>query len=357
MSNVIKKDTIDYGKIIKTLWEKKTVFFKVWPIIFVLSCIWILPQPRYYKCDVMLAPETSTDDVAGSLSSMASSFGIKFGSANNDAIYPELYPDLLSSNEFMIGVLETPIVTSDSSLSTDYYTYLVKHQKTNWLTQPFIDVVEYIKKVLSDKDGLATKAGSPKALNPFQLSEFDFNIVEMAKKKILCYVNKKTDVITITFTDQDPYIAAIMANSVKLHLQNYIIDYRTKKARVDVEHYQILSDSAYTEYELATKRYDKFCDHNQDLILQSAISKRDNLQKDMEQKFSTYTASKTQLEVMKAKLQEKTPAFTTLKSATVPIKPAGPKRMIFVAAMLILSTIITCFWLTRKECMKVFSAK
>ncbi|MBO5467378.1 MAG: chain-length determining protein [Prevotella sp.] len=356
MSDEIKKDTIDYGKIVRTLWEKKIVFLKVWPIIFVISCLWILPQPRYYKCDVMLAPETSTDDVAGSLSSMASSFGIKFGSANNDAIYPELYPDLLSSNEFMIGVLETPITTVDSSLATDYYTYLVKHQKPNWLTQPFVDAMEWLKRVLSDKDKYAN-AGSPKALNPFKLSEFDFNIVEIAKKKILCYVNKKTEVITITFTDQDPYIAAIMANSVKQHLQNYIIDYRTKKARVDVEHYQALSDSAYAEYELATKRYDKFCDQNLDLVLQSAISKRDNLQKDMEQKFSTYTASKTQLEVMKAKLQEKTPAFTTLKSATVPIKPAGPKRMIFVAAMLILSTVITAFWLTRKECMKVFSAK
>ena len=356
MSNIIKKDTIDYSKIIKTLWKKKKVFFKVWPIVFMLSCLWILPQPRYYKCDVMLAPETSTDDVAGSLSSMASSFGIKFGSANNDAIYPELYPDLLSSNEFMIGVLETPITTSDSSLTTDYYTYLVKHQKANWLTQPFVDAMEWVKRTLADKDKLAN-AGSPKALDPFKLSEFDFNIVEIAKKKILCYVNKKTEVITITFTDQDPYIAAIMANSVKQHLQNYIIDYRTKKARIDVEHYQVLADSAYTEYELATERYDKFCDRNQDLILQSTISKRENLQKDMDQKFATYTASKTQLEVMKAKLQEKTPAFTTLKSATVPIKPAGPKRMIFVAAMLVLSTIITATWLTRDEIVKVFAAK
>ena len=55
----------------------------------------------------------------------------------------------------------------------------------------------------------------------------------------------------------------------------------------------------------------------------------------------------TQLEAMKAKLQERTPAFTTLKSATVPIKPAGPKRMIFVAGMLILGTIVTSLWLVR----------
>ena len=42
-----------------------------------------------------------------------------------------------------------------------------------------------------------------------------------------------------------------------------------------------------------------------------------------------------------ASAQEKTPAFTTLKSAIVPVKPAGPKRMLFVAGMLILASVVT----------------
>ena len=64
----------------------------------------------------------------------------------------------------------------------------------------------------------------------------------------------------------------------------------------------------------------------------------------MQLKYNTYTAMCTQLEAMKAKLQERTPAFTTLKSATVPIQPAGPKRMIFVIGMLILATIVASAW-------------
>lgn len=349
------KDVIDFGKIAKILWNKKKLFFILWVIVFILSCIWIFPQPRYYKCEVLLAPEMSSEDVAGSLSSMASSFGLKLGGSNNDAIYPELYPDLLSSNEFIIDVLETKITTQDSSLTTDYYTYLVKHQKKNWLTQPFVNAKVWLKTLFSDKK--AGIAGSPKALDPFMLSEFDYNIVDNAKKKILCYVNKKTDVITISFTDQDPYISAIMANSVKQHLQNFIIKYRTHKARIDVEHYKQLADSTQKEYNKSVERYSRFCDSNNDVILQSAISERDKLENDMQLKLNAYTAMSTQLEASKVKLQEKTPAFTTLVSATVPIKPAGPKRMIFVAAMLILSTIITGIWLTRDECMKVFAAK
>ena len=47
------------------------------------------------------------------------------------------------------------------------------------------------------------------------------------------------------------------------------------------------------------------------------------------------------------KVQQETPAFTTLKSAIVPVKPAGPKRMIFVALMMILSTIATSIYILR----------
>ena len=48
----------------------------------------------------------------------------------------------------------------------------------------------------------------------------------------------------------------------------------------------------------------------------------------------------TQYQMAKAKVQERTPAFTLLKGAAVPIKPAGPKRMLFVAGMCLLAIIL-----------------
>jgi capsular polysaccharide biosynthesis protein len=55
-------------------------------------------------------------------------------------------------------------------------------------------------------------------------------------KKMVCEVDKKTNVITITVTDQDPLIAATVADSVQIYLQRAITEYRTKKARVDLEY-------------------------------------------------------------------------------------------------------------------------
>ena len=339
------KDIIDLGKIFKTLWTKKKVFFYVWPIVFVLSCIWVLPQPRYYRCDVSLAPEAVGDDMAGGLTSLASNFGINLGGGGTDAIYPMLYPDLMESNEFIVSLLNIRLNINDGNINTDYYTYLTKHQKKNWLTQPFKKASNAIKGLFSSKPKSGPSAG--KKLNPFMLSEYDYNLVESVKKKITCSVDKKTDVITIEVQDQDRIVCATLADSVRQRLQEFITNYRTSKARLDVEHYQHLADSAKVDYDKAMAKYSAYCDLNQDIILQTAISERDKLESDMQLKYNTYTAMCTQLEAMKAKLQERTPAFTTLKSATVPIKPAGPKRMIFIAGMLILGTIVASLWLVR----------
>ena len=325
-----KKDVIDLVEVFKLLKTKKKVFFIVLPIVFVLSCLYIFPQPRYYRCSVTLAPEATGENVAGGLSSLASQFGVNLGGASQDAIYPLLYPELVESNEFVIGLLGIKVTKLDKSLSTDYYTYMRKHQEKNPITAPFKYVMRKVTSCFKKKEntkGLRTGA----QMDPFRMSEKDASLLEKIVSNISCDVDKKTEVITIKVEDQDPLICATMADSVRVHLQDFITRYRTNKARIDVEHYE----------KLAVK--------SKDVTLQSFLSKRDELENEMQLKFNTYSAMRTQLEAMRAKLQEKTPAFTTLQCATVPVKPAGPKRIIFILGMCFLATFVTALWLARKQ--------
>lgn len=276
---------------------------------------------------------------------MASSFGINLGGNGNDAIYPLLYPDLMGSNKFIVSLFDIRVKTDDNTIDTDYYTYLTKHQKKNWLTAPFNKAKNTIVALFSEKKKNTSSTG--KNINAFRLSERDYNLVELVKKNITCDVDKKTDVVTITVRDHDCLVSAILADSVKQRLQNFIIEYRTSKARLDLNHYEELVSQAKKEYDASMAKYSQYCDANQDIVLQTSISERDKLEGEMQLKYNTYNALCTQLEATKAKLQERTPAFTTLKTATVPIRPAGPKRMIFVAGMLILGTIVTSLWLVR----------
>lgn len=346
------KDIIDLAKVYQLLKKKKKVFFIVLPITFVLSCLWIFPEPRFYKCDVTLAPEMTGEDLGGGLASVASQFGVNIGGgAGTDAIYPTLYPDVMSSNEFIISLLKIKVKTIDRSINTDYYTYMTKHQKKNWLKQPFKKMAGGVASLFVKKNASQSKSKGT-SMNAFQMSKKDYDLIQGLKQKITCNVDKKTEVITITVQDQDPLVSAIMADSVRQHLQNFITQYRTNKARIDVQHYLQLTKEAKKEYDASVLKYSSYCDANQDVQLQSFISKRDELENEMQLKFNTYSAVRTQLEAMKAKLQEKTPAFTILQNATVPVKPAGPKRMTFILGMCIMVSFITAFWLSRKEIFK-----
>lgn len=85
--------------------------------------------------------------------------------------------------------------------------------------------------------------------------------------------------------------------------------------------------------------------------------KLEDMENDMQMKFNTYTTINTQLEAAKAKVQERTPAFTMLKGASVPIKPAGPKRMLFVIFMLAVATLATTTYILRGDILKIIELR
>lgn len=149
-------------------------------------------------------------------------------------------------------------------------------------------------------------------------------------------VDKKNGVITIHTEAQDPLISKSLADSVSSKLQVFITNYRTQKARHDVEYYKALTAKTKADYEKARQLYGSYSDSNMDIVLESVRSKQADLENDMQLKFNAYTAMVTQLQAAEAKLRERTPAFTTLQGASVPIKPAKPRRMIFVLAITML---------------------
>lgn len=340
-----EQKSMDLKKIIKILWNKKKSFYKLWIWTFVLSCIWILPKPRYYSCEVGLAPEINGEGVGGGLSSIASSFGFNLGGiSGQDAIYPELYPELFDDPEFIVGLYNIHVVSKDGEISTDYYDYMKNYQKSDPLTYPFRLVINAAKKLFEDKEDVPAGDG----VNPFMMSKDDYDLMQNVMANISCYVDKKNNVITIKVQDQDPLICATMADSVKVHLQDFITGYRTSKAKEDVIHYQQARDSIEKEYDKARIAYSQYSDTHKDAILQIYQSQKEKLEMELSLKQTSLTAMETQLQASKVKLQEKTPAFTTLKNAMVPIKPAGPKRMLFVIGMLVLVSTIKGFILVKE---------
>lgn len=344
MTTIENSQDIDVKAIFKRIMLKWKQILIIVVLAVAISCLIILPVPRYYTCNVELAPELGSQiNAGGGLADIASSMGINLNSGMTiDAISPELYPDLLKSNNFVIHLIDCNVKSSDGKIDTTYYDYLENHQKRS----PMQKAVGAISKIFKSKKPLVTNADTQK-INPFKLTKEQDAVFNAIKSNIKCSVDKKTNVITISVTDQDPLIAATMSNAAMHQLQEFITRYRTRKARTDVMYYTKLVKEAKTSYEKARRQYGAFSDANMDVMLQSVKSKEEDLENDMQLKFNNYSGLRTQLQAAYAKLQERTPAFTVLTSASVPVKPAGPKRMIFVFGFTAISLLLSIVFFSR----------
>ncbi|MCR4604162.1 MAG: chain-length determining protein [Prevotella sp.] len=337
-------ETIDLGRMFHKLWARKKTFLKVWVITFIVASAYIVSLPRYYTSEIKLAPEIDNGMSEGSLGSLASSFGIDLGTmATSDAISPELYPELLGTNDFISLLFPMTVETQDKTLKTSYYNYLDKHQKSAW----WGGIIEGIKSIFPKDDD--TGGSSDSIVNPLNLSKRQSKIADFIKDRIGCAIDRKTSLITITVTDQDPRICATIADSIRIKLQDFIIEYRTRKARIDVDYYRQLVAESKQEYDQARIRFADYSDSHAYSVLENVNSKKTDLENDMQLKYSNYTAYNTQLQASMAKLQQRTPSFTLLQGASIPVKPAGPKRMIFVAVMLILASLVTAGRIIMKD--------
>ncbi len=327
-------EVIDLRIVAKKIWTERKLFYKVLPVVFVLSCVYIFSLPRYYTSEVKLAPETENSRAGGTLGSIAASFGFDISDMQtSDAITPLLYPDLMEDNAFVDNLLKIKVINQDGDINATYHDYLNSFQKKAWWVYP----INWLKSLLPKKED---EGGSKERHDPYYLSKNEDDILNAARDNIDVSIDKKTGVITIGVKAQDPLVCKTLADSIQTRLQYYITEYRTNKARIDYEYYKQLTAEAKQDYERLRQRYGAFVDGNVNIALQSVRLKAEEMESEMELKLSNYNTLNSQMLAAKAKIQERTPAFTVIKGAAVPVKPAGPKRMIFVAAMLFLASLV-----------------
>ena len=344
MSDNKELEVIDLRLMFQKIWQRKMLFVKVLPIVFILSCLYIICIPRYYTSDTKMAPEMENSMSGGTLGSIASSFGIDLGDMQTtDAITPLLYPDLMEDNKFVCDLFNIQVESQDGEIKTSYYEYLKKHQKSPWWSKTLAPV----KKLFAPKENSAVNKS--KQLNPYLLSRNDNAIIEKIRQDITLNTDKQTGVITINTKAQDALICKTLADSVRTKLQSFITDYRTSKARIDLDYYKKLMEEAKASYERARRLYGSYADANSEVVLESYRAKQNDLENDMQLKYNNYTAMVTQYQAAKAKVQERTPAFTMIKGASVPIKPTGPKRMIFVIGMMMLACMGCALYILRTD--------
>ena len=340
----MKKIEFDLQKYARAVWNDRK---KMCLYCFVSGCIGVLlafTTPKEYKASVLLAPESTTNNLSSNISSLASMVGIGLNFNSDDAIFPELYPDLIQSADFTIDLFDVPVTTSKGDTHT-YFEHITKYRSNALWEWPMVGLTKLLEAVMPKGNVTSTKRDANGTL---WISRQQEKAIKNISKIIDCQVDKKTEVISISVTDQDAFVAACITDTVKQHLQNAITDYRTRKARIDLNYFEEIFAEAKRSYMDARVRYAEFLDTNNDLIMQTVRVKEEQLKTEVELAEAVYTQASEQLQLAKAKVQEKTPAFCVIQSAYVPSRHTNTPKVVTLALFIFLGFALRSLLLWKK---------
>lgn len=356
-----KNHEIDIVAIVKKVLKDKWSLLVFFIIFAVLGVTVALMTPRTYSTDVVVAPELSSGSMPEGLSDIASMVGVDLNNGNKssvDAIYPQIYPDVISSNDFIVQLFNIPVTTEGAKNSKTYFDHITKDAKKGFWDYPKTWMGNIVKKITGKKD-TTNLADVSTVIDPVHLNKVQSDIRDAIRSQVTCVVDKKTNVITITAKDFDRFVSAEVADTVQKRLRNYIIEYRTKKFKQDVAYAQSLVDTAEAKYVKTRNAYTAFAEANTDVTQESFVTKRDEMENNMQMRYTNYTQALQQLQVAQAKLREHTPVFTVIQEASVPFKPSGTPRSLIVLGYVLAGLFFDAIWvlLLKQKFMRLFRKK
>lgn len=343
----MEEQEIDLVELARKLWSEKKLILKSCGWAAVIALVVGFSIPKEYTTTVTLAPEAGASGKSkrGGISALAGLAGIDLGDMQGvDALSPTLYPDIVKSVPFSVELLDVKVADIKGELNTTVYDYLKEHQKKAWWSYVFSAPFKGMEWVMKTIKGEEPKDTS-RVVNPFMLTREQNEIIMALGKKIEVEEDKKTSVIKISVTMQDPLISATLTNTVMEKLQDYITAYRTNKARIDLEYTERLYKESMENYYKAQQEYAVYMDRNQNISLRSAQTQQDRLRNEMELAFNVYNQTAQQLQVAKAKVQEDTPVYTVVEAATVPLKPSKPSKPLILIGFVFLAGVGSCGWI------------
>lgn len=346
---------IDLGALFKKILLNWRSLLLWGAIAFVLGVVISFSIPKKYKVNVMLAPEstTSSGSMTSSLSSLAAMAGVNVkSSSSRDAFNPMMYPDIIASPSFLVGLFGIPVDVIDKEtkepLETTLYDYILNYTKTPWWSKVIGLPGKAIGWFIGLVKGEEEEDGDISEVDPTHMTKEQFNVAKAISKMMEMKVDQKELSVSYTVMTQDPEVSYRLAQGVLDRLREFVTEYRTEKSRKNLEYMEGLFSDAKDSYYKAQREYARYVDANQGIVLQRVVVERQRLLNEMNLQYELYNSCAQQLQLAKAKLAEDTPVYAVLQTPTRPIRAAKPSKTVIVFAFVFLAMsawLVWLFWL------------
>ncbi len=341
----INHDIIDLKALCQVIKQNKRKFIILQIAVVAAVCLYVFTTPRNYRSYIEIAPELSTDQNNNVVNILRLISQTGFSNKEIDAIFPLMYPNIMFSDGFVANLLNTPVTTLDGTVSTTYGDYLKNHTRASLLQQP----ARLLRKLFGNK----TTDTKPYEKNAGQtvvsLTKEQQSLVKRIQNNINCMVDRKMGIISIFVQDQDPQVSVIITDTITRRLKQFVIDYRTNKARTDYKFCTNMIAKARKDYNDARQRLLDFTGSHYYTDRPDLELKKTSLEQEVSNRRAIMEAAEIRLYTTQAKIQENTPVFSVIKKPYLPHEPYSPKIGMTLVLSLLVANVLMLGYIFRKR--------
>lgn len=343
MSNtsIEKEDEIDLLALVKKIWDKRLKIIKYFVVFLFIGIFIAIFSPKQYTATTTFIPQNA--EKGSGLSGLASLAGINLGNAPSENISVALYPNLMKSIPFQKEMIQTKIQTEKQTAPLAYWEYYEKYPQKNILgtIQKYtIGLPSVILQSFRGEKVEKTSSANTTDSNLYQITEKEKDFFNQLGEQLKTTVNEKQNYITISFSAEEPLIAAQMTQKAQELLQRTITEFKIKKATEKLDFIQDRYNEAEKDFKEKQLRLASFQDANRGLITSLPQTRQAQLQSEFNIAYNVYSELAKQLENQKIQVKEDTPVFTIIEPVMIPLEKSKPKRGMIIGIWGILGIVL-----------------
>ncbi len=345
-------DEIDLIALAKTTWQgRKSIIITV--VIFtILGLAIALLSPKEYTASTTMVPQLSSGkSKLSGLSSLASLAGFNLDmNMETSELSPYIYPQIVQSVPFQLEIMNTPFTFSNVDHPVSIYEYYTDIAKPG--------ILSLIKKYTLGLPGVILKAirgdqddttGNMDDTNTIKLTRDQDDVRKIIAENVTLETNDKEGYVVLSSRFGEPKLAAEVAQKAQELLQQYITEFKIKKATAQLEFVEERCAEKKKEFERAQDNLAAFRDRNKNVTSALARTEEERLQSDYQLAFDVYSQLAQQQEQAQIKVKEDTPVFSIVKPVVVPIEKSAPNRPMILIIWIFLGRVIGIGWIFGKQ--------
>ena len=298
----------------------------------VLGLFLSLILPVTYSSDTKFIVGGEAENLSSSLGGIASVVGISLGSTGGESVIPPaLFSEVVNSKIFLSSVLEDSIFVYNRKVQVGEY--LLKEHSNGLSIGKLINSTKALFKSNTEENQRAYEG------DIHFISDKENRLYKILKKNIALTYDETNGLFVIVAKDRNRYAAPELTLLYRTKLQNFIIDYKTKKTKNEYEFIRSNFIEVEKEFETLKKELAVLKDrtnYSTNIAVQTLNDKQ--LQYDL--KYNVYNQLSQEMESKKIQLNNDTPLFVSIDDVYVPYEKSSWSKV----KIILLTTFIGLFF-------------